>query len=418
MSENEKEALINQFLEKIKNKLPEWLKEKKDEVQDILDELQEHVYDKATELSSSGEPTYESVREAIAQMGSPSSIAREYKRRGTPMLYISKELFPIYYVALEALFIIVIAINAIVAITSVTSTFVLSLLGMAQTIDILNNILTAAGGTLLGGTVVFTTLTILFIWMSMEGYLPEDFQIDSTTLKEWPFEYGIIPKPEGFPMPHSVMIGGSKHSREESRLNATSTMERTSEIPETAAQEKESIRSEIELPEEKPVKMVDQGGAIFGGIFTLVLGYLMLLQPILILNVFFHPEFLFWLRFFGVFALIGGGIELSRGILGNHNPTAHEVLLCFNMFVKIASIPFIIVLFLKPYMMPMIWWYYPMPFPTIILVPQPFWWACPVFFGFAIFFTIIDVIMQVVNILKLEYRVRTAKRKNTDFYHP
>ena len=106
MSEKEMRDLIKDYLKEVKSKLPEWLKDKK-EHKEILAELEEHIWSKADELSGMGQPTVESVQMAISSMGSPQSIAKEYKRRGTPKVYITKEMWPLYLKVLGVVFAVV-----------------------------------------------------------------------------------------------------------------------------------------------------------------------------------------------------------------------------------------------------------------------------------------------------------------------
>ncbi|MCK5409395.1 MAG: hypothetical protein KAJ30_03945, partial [Candidatus Heimdallarchaeota archaeon] len=89
----EQETLVKEFKEQVVKKLPLWIKISSEEQKDVLDELEGHIWDKAEELAQGGTITSLHVREAIALMGSPRDIAKEY-RRGTPKIYITKELFP------------------------------------------------------------------------------------------------------------------------------------------------------------------------------------------------------------------------------------------------------------------------------------------------------------------------------------
>ncbi|MBD3196700.1 MAG: hypothetical protein GF317_16710 [Candidatus Lokiarchaeota archaeon] len=68
-------------------------KENKDELKSILEELEAHIRDKADGISMENRSQLESVRIARDSMGTPESIAKEYKKRGTPQVYISKELW-------------------------------------------------------------------------------------------------------------------------------------------------------------------------------------------------------------------------------------------------------------------------------------------------------------------------------------
>ena len=75
MSEKNMQNIIKEYLKNVKSKLPEWLKDKKED-KEILAELEEHIWSKAKELSETGQPTTMSVQNAISHMGTPESIAK------------------------------------------------------------------------------------------------------------------------------------------------------------------------------------------------------------------------------------------------------------------------------------------------------------------------------------------------------
>ena len=95
MSEIEMSNIIKEYLKEVEKRLPEWLKDKK-EHKEVLAELEDHIWSKAEELSGMGQPTIETVQMAISHMGKPETIAKEYKRRGTPKYYITEEMWPSY----------------------------------------------------------------------------------------------------------------------------------------------------------------------------------------------------------------------------------------------------------------------------------------------------------------------------------
>ena len=105
MSELNIKNLVKDFLRNVKAKLPDWLKEKK-EHKEILAELEEHIWNKAEELSETGQPTLNTVQVAIDHMGTPENIAKEYKRRGTPKFYITEEMWPLYKKVLLIVFLV------------------------------------------------------------------------------------------------------------------------------------------------------------------------------------------------------------------------------------------------------------------------------------------------------------------------
>ncbi len=183
MSQKNMNDMVKDYLKNIKEKLPEWLKEKKNEFKDVLNEIEEHIWDKAEELSDSGAPTETSVRLALTHMGTPESIAKEYKRRGTPKVYITEELWPLYTRVLGILSAVVIVVYVVFMIISiVTGNFQLDFVGI-----------------LLGLTGVFTIVTLIFVGLSMEGYLPEDLKTQEERKKE---------ELNTFINPTSMIVGG------------------------------------------------------------------------------------------------------------------------------------------------------------------------------------------------------------------
>ena len=107
MSEKEMKNIVKEYLKEVKSKLPEWLKDKK-EHKEILAELEEHIWSKAEELSETGQPSINSIRMASTHMGKPESIAKEYKRRGTPKFYITQEMWPVFIKVLVIVFSVII----------------------------------------------------------------------------------------------------------------------------------------------------------------------------------------------------------------------------------------------------------------------------------------------------------------------
>ncbi len=177
MSQKKMDNMVKDYLKNIKEKLPEWLKEKKDEFKDVLNEIEEHIWDKAEELSDIGAPTEPSVRLALAHMGTPESIAKEYKRRGTPKVYITEELWPLYTRVLSILSAVVVIVYVVFMIINiVTGRFQLDFVGI-----------------LLGLTGVFTIVTLIFVGLSMEGYLPEDLKTQEGRKGEKPLKSFINP---------------------------------------------------------------------------------------------------------------------------------------------------------------------------------------------------------------------------------
>ncbi len=160
----ESREMIDAFKKEVKKKLPIWLKTKESELKDFLDELEDHIWDKASELADGADPKLMHVREAIVQMGSPRKIAKEFRTRGTPKFFITEELWPWYYRSLIFAGVVSILVNMI------TMAFKL---GKGDTVTIVGN---AFWEIFVGFAFAFAGITILFVQLSYQGFLPEDFK--------------------------------------------------------------------------------------------------------------------------------------------------------------------------------------------------------------------------------------------------
>ena len=232
--------MIKSYLKDVKKALPEWLKEKK-EHKEILADLEEHLWQKASELSSIDEPSEESVRLAIEQMGTPETIAKEYKLRGEPKVYITKEMWPLYLKVLSIVFAVIVGLQLFGLITS-------ALTELVNFWDMIGGLVVGIQSGLLFS---FAIVTIIFVALSMEGYFPEDFK--------------------------------SKKDQKKHR-----------ELVEQAAEEGLPISREgkIMKPFIKPI------GEMIGGVVALFFGVIFLIQPFP--AIIFVPEFLILLRVFGL----------------------------------------------------------------------------------------------------------------------
>ncbi|MFX0179120.1 MAG: hypothetical protein ACFE78_02970 [Candidatus Hodarchaeota archaeon] len=281
MSEKNKDDLVREYIKEVKKALPEWLKDKK-EHKEILADLGEHIWEKASELSDTGKATEDSVQMAIAHMGTPKSIAKEYKRRGTPKVYITKEMWPLYLRVLTIVFAVIIIVNIIGLIMNIVS-------GTTDLGELLGGLFT---GIQSGLFISFAVISIIFVGLSMEGYFPEDFK---------------------------------------SKKQA----------------EKEKIRLEAGLPPKPFIKPV---GEIIGGGIGLVIGILFVFQPFP--SYLFEAEFLLLLRFFGIFMIVGSSLDITRGILGNTQPSTHQVIHVIKIGLKLGVIPILIILMNRPDIFP------------------------------------------------------------------
>ena len=305
MSDSESKRLVKVFLEEVKEKLPGWLKEKEEELQEILEQLEEHVYDKSEELLSKnpGLTTVQSVQLAINQMGTPDKIVKEYKRRGTPKVYISEELWPTYLEVFKYLVVILVSISVLVAMIGGITTFVTAGDWGEAVLNGFNLIIP-------GIMVIFIVITLIFTYLSMEGYYLED-------LKD------IF------------------RSEEEKKAHKELQAQLQIGVPQKP-KEPELIKSASELTA--------------GGIFQLIFGFLLVIQPIGGFATLFNPLFLFLIRLSGFVMISQGILDLLNGLFAFWTYVTHKGFIIASAVVSLASIPILIMFFMNPQIFPIIGW--------------------------------------------------------------
>jgi hypothetical protein len=337
MSEKEIKSIVKSYIKDVKKALPDWLTNKKDEMDSILSELEEHLWFKAEEISETGGPTAQSVRLAISSLGTPKSIASEYKRRGEPYMYITKELWPYYKKVLIILFAVITVINVI--------GYVLNILSGDFSFDI--------AGLLVGFFATFTLITIIFVALSKEGYLPEDFKSQADIKKE----QKELKKAEELGMPISPKTG-------------------------------------------KPLKpFIQTTEKIIGGPIAIVIGFLLITFPFPIRNA-MNSDFLIILALFGVLVLIEGIFTLTRGILGNSQPLTHQIILSITIVLELIAVPLVVILWNDPTIIQIFW----IQGSQLVLIPIPaeyIGWA-KIILMIIIVIQLLSIIEPVYNIVKLE----------------
>lgn len=290
MNENNMKNSVREYLKEVEKRLPEWLKDKK-EHKEILADLEDHIWNKAAELSENGQADERSVRLAIEHMGSPQNIVKEYKRRGEPKYYITKELWPLYVKALSGVFAIIVALVIIGLIVSFFT-------GNGSFETLVGGLIT---GIQTGLLLSFTIVTIVFVALSHEGYFPEDFK-----------------------------------SKKEQKL-----------MKELEVEEDYSA-AKVSKPPLKP--FIKPTGEIIGGGIGLVFGIILLSQPFP--TYMFFPDFLMILRIFGLLTMVECSLDISRGIIGNRRPKTHQVLHALIIPLKLSVIPLLGVLMNHPEIFP------------------------------------------------------------------
>ena len=154
----------------------------------------------------------------------------------------------------------------------------------------------------------FVIITVIFVALSMEGYLPEDFKSKKEIQKEK--RELEIAKERGLPI-----------------------------SPKTG----------------KPFKpIVKPAEKIVGGVITIVFGIILLTLPFPGIEDLINPAFLLIIRVMGVYIVVDGGIDVIRGILGNQVIIGQQITLVLKVGLAIAWIPLLIIILNSPEIIPII----------------------------------------------------------------
>ncbi len=422
--------MVNSYLTQVYKKLPEWLKMKKEEADKILKDLESQILEEARNIAGGNNPSDFDIQQALLQIGTPESIAKIYKRRGTPKLYITEELFDFYVKTMLFFFLIVIAINIIVSIFKFIfqpSNWVISLGEMFS-------------GMWIGCLITTLVITVIFFYFSMEGFLPDDFGVIPSRLALlFPFhisekgiqetrEYTKIKLEEAKQKTKETInearvrtkeklaeikaitkekLAGAQLRREQKLLEAK--MRREGKL-ERAKQRREERKEAAKLKREiKTKQVVTIGELIFGAIAGLIFGLFIILQPFAEIPGLFHPEFLNWLKIFGLLIVISGLINLLRLIIGVRNYSGQQVMLVLEALYSLTYIPIFLILLNNPEIFPISLF----SGGTVSIIPYDIGYLAYIIY----FWIIIGIIIAILgSMIGNFYKVSKLQKFKADFY--
>ncbi len=347
MSESEIKIVKN-YINQVKQKLPEWLKWKEEELKDILDDLEAQLYSEARVISGEVELTDADIKEAIGRMGTPESIAKLYKKRGTPKFYLTQELFGFYLRTLLFFFAVIIFINIITAVFKFFFIVWWEVLGGMFS------------GIWIGCLVATIVITIVFVYFSMEGFLPEDFGLIPKRLAIiFPFTFNgdYMAETRSYTKQHiekARMLGKEKlastKARVEGRLAESRALreERRAEAKLYRKQKLEEAKQKRLFKKTQPVTISELIFGIFAG---LIFGLFLIIQPFSVTGIML-PTFLDWLKLFGFLILVGALFDLIRLVIGVNNYTGQQVFLIIGALYSISYIPVFLLLLNQPEIFP------------------------------------------------------------------
>ena len=358
MSDSENKV-VKKYIAQVKQKLPEWLKWKEDELKNVLEGLEAQIYGEAQYISQGEELTDADLHEAIRRMGPPESIAKLYKLRGTPKFYLTQELFDFYLRSLFFFFFIVIFVNIIVAVFQFFFRVWWEVIGGMLS------------GIWIGCLIAAVVITIVFVYFSMEGFLPEDFGIIPRRLaiifpfsftEEYMEDTRVYTKQR---IEEAKLIGKEKLAeakvrmeeklaekrivREEKRIEAK--LLRKQNLEEAKALRKQKLKEAKEKRLIKKTQPITIGELIFGTTAGIIFGLLLITQPFSVAGL-MEPAFLDWLQIFGFLIFVSGLFSLIRLVIGVSNYTGQQVFLVIGAIYNFAYIPLFVLLLNQPEIFP------------------------------------------------------------------
>ena len=358
MSETEN-IIVKNYINQVKQKLPEWLKWKEEELKNVLNDLEAQLYGEARAISGAEELTDVDLKEAIVRMGTPESIARLYKNRGTPKFYLTQELFNFYLRTLFFFFGAIIFINIIVAVFRFFFNPFWEVFGGIFS------------GIWIGCLVAAIVITIVFVYFSMEGFLPEDFGVIPQRLAMiFPFAFTeeYIADTRAYTKQHiedvrmigreklaaakarvEEKIADSKALREERRAEAKLIRKQKLEDAKILRNQKhEDAKQKRLFKKSQPTTI---GELIFGTSAGIIIGLLLIIQPFSE-TLLIQPAFLEWLKLLGFLVFVSGLIDLIRLVIGVSNYTGQQVFLILGAIYNISYIPVFLLLLNQPEIFP------------------------------------------------------------------
>ena len=358
MSETEN-IIVKNYINQIKQKLPEWLKWKEGELKNVLEDLEAQLYGEARSISRSEELTDADIKEAIERMGTPLSIAKLYKNRGTPKFFLTQELFDFYLRTLFFFFGVIIFINIIVGVFQ----FFFKVWW-----EVLGGIIS---GIWIGCLITAIVITIVFVYFSMEGFLPEDFGVIPRRLAIiFPFTFTeeYMADTRAYTKQHiedARMLGREKLAAAKARVEermAESKAIREERRAEAKILRKQKLEEAKDLRRQKSdeakqkrlvkkTQPVTTGELIFGTSAGIIFGLLLILQPFSVPGLML-PAFLDWLKLLGFLVFVSGLFDLIRLVIGVSNYTGQQVFLIIGAIYNLSYIPVFLLLLNQPEIFP------------------------------------------------------------------
>jgi len=292
-------------------------------------------------------------------MGTPESIARLYKNRGTPKFYLTQELFNFYLRTLFFFFGAIIFINIIVAVFRFFFNPFWEVFGGIFS------------GIWIGCLVAAIVITIVFVYFSMEGFLPEDFGVIPQRLAMiFPFAFTeeYIADTRAYTKQHiedvrmigreklaaakarvEEKIADSKALREERRAEAKLIRKQKLEDAKILRKQKQEDAKQKRLFKKSQPTTI--GELIFGTSAGIIIGLLLIIQPFSE-TLLIQPAFLEWLKLLGFLVFVSGLIDLIRLVIGVSNYTGQQVFLILGAIYNISYIPVFLLLLNQPEIFP------------------------------------------------------------------
>ncbi|MHA2008522.1 MAG: hypothetical protein ACXABO_18740 [Promethearchaeota archaeon] len=161
----EYEEVIKPYLRKAKRRLPFWLK--KAEKQNLIKNLEDKIREAVSDFEEKNVLTNEKLRKFLANLENTETIVSEFKQRGSPKIFISKELWSWYLTILKS----------VLVYFSIISVFTIVLEMSLNILSTFANIFFYFIGLWILCVFILILSTYFFMYLSTNDVIPEKIKI-------------------------------------------------------------------------------------------------------------------------------------------------------------------------------------------------------------------------------------------------
>jgi hypothetical protein len=319
----EAEAVLDGFLERVKEVLPDFVLHNEERTEEIMARMKSDLLLRASEKGG-GDKVIETgeVQAVIDEIPFIHKFADSYLKRGNPRFYITEELSPTYF---RTLILAGLGIFIIILIPQLMK------IGQEPGGKIVGYVFS---GLFTAAVSVFSFVTIAFVGLSQLGIFPEDLARFRRKAKERAEKKMAAETAELRKVREEIKADWVRERGEERAERLRRKEER--------GRKREEIREKIQrnIEEDRQKKQgQSRVGEVVGAIFGILFGFFLIVQfPFGILNQ-SHPMFLSWLRVFGVVIVFRNLWKAVQALIPFERIWARRIVYALEELMGLLNVP-------------------------------------------------------------------------------